>query len=159
VAHDAVDSGNPTKVGGRAVSDLAAATMVAAADRTDFVADLDGAQIVRPYCPIGNALVERVTITSGTATALSTFGATASARNCVTTIIVHNSSATDTFVDLLDGTAGTVLMTIPLPTKGGAVISLPVPLRQPTANTALAYQVGTASTTVYLTFVGFKSKA
>lgn len=159
VAHGATDSGNPLKTGARAISDLAAATMVTAAQRTDALSDLDGQLLVKPLVPFGNILSERVTITSGTSTALSTFGATASARNFITTIIVHNSSTTDTFVDIRDGTAGTVLMTLPLPQKGGAVVNLPVPLRQPTANTALAYQVGTGVTTAYLTFVGFKSRA
>lgn len=159
VAHDSADSGNPQKVGGRANSDLAAATMVASGDRIDFVGDLSGAQIVQPYCPLNNALVERVSDTGGTSTALSTFGATASSRNHITTIIAFNDSTTNGFVDIRDGTGGSVLATIPLPAKGGAVITFPVPLRQPTSNTALAYDVNAALTTVYLTFIGFKSKA
>ncbi len=160
VAHDAGDSGNPVKVGGRAISDLAAATMVAAADRTDLMTDLDGVMLVHNHCPLGNILSERVSDTGGTSTALSTFGATASTRNFISMIVVHNAHAsTNGFVDIRDGTAGSVLMTIPLPAAGGAVIPLNPPLRQPTANTALAYDVSAAITTVYLTFVGFKSKA
>ena len=159
VAHDGGDSGNPQKIGGRAISDLAGATMVAAADRTDFVADLSGAQIVQPYCPLGNILSERVSDTGGTSTAFSTFNAVASSRNHVTTIIAYNDSTTNGFLDIRDGTGGSVLATIPLPAKGGAIVNFPVPLRQPTANTALAFDVNAALTTVYITIVGFKSKA
>jgi hypothetical protein len=159
VAHDGSDAGNPVKVGARAISDLAGSTMVAAGDRADSMADLDGVQLVRDQCPLGNVLSERVTNTNGTSTAFSTFGATASARNHVTCIVVHNDSAADGFVDIRDGTAGAVLMTVPCPAKGGSVVPLNPPLRQPTANTALAYDVSAAITTVYITVVGFKSKA
>ena len=157
--HDAVDAGEPVKVGGRAISALSTATMVAAADRSDFITDLDGAQIVRPYCPIGDILRERLSNTDGAATASTVFGATASTKNCITTIIVHNAHATTNgYVDIRDGVAGTILMTIPLPATGGAVINLPVPLTT-SANTALAFDVSAAISTIYISFVGFKSKA
>lgn len=159
VAHDAVDSGAPIKMGAKAESTPSTATLVADGDRTDTYADIDGLQLMKPYTSYGDILSERVTDTTGTSTAFSTFGATASTRNYITTIIVYNSSATNGFVDLRDGTAGSVIMTVPLPTVGGAVINLPVPLRQPTANTALAYDVSGALTTVYISLVGFKSKA
>lgn len=159
IAHDGADSGNPIKVGARAVSTLASATMVAAADRADNVSDLDGAQIMRPYCPNADILVERVSDTGGTSTASTVFGATASARNCITTIAVTNVSLTAGHIDFRDGTGGTILFTLPIPAGGGAVISFPVPLRQTTANTAFAYDVSAALTTVYVSLIGFKSRA
>ena len=73
VAHDGADSGNPIKVGARAVSTLATATMVSAADRTDAISDLDGAHVVRGQCPLGDVTSERVTDTGGTSTAFSNF--------------------------------------------------------------------------------------
>ncbi len=114
-------------------------------------------QVFSGVVPSG-ALRERVTNTDGASTASSVFGATASQRNCITTISVHNSSATNGFVDLRDGTGGTVLFTIPLPAGGGAVVNLPVPLTT-SANTALAFDVSAALSTVYLSFVGYKSAA
>ena len=87
------------------------------------------------------------------------FGATASARNCITTIAVYNDSTTNGYIDFRDGTGGTVLFTLPLPAKGGAVCNFPLPLRQTTANTAFAFDVSAALTTVYVSLVGFKSKA
>lgn len=158
VAHDTADSGNPVKTGSRAVSSLASATLVAAADRADRVGDLDGAIIVRQDRPLGDSLSERVTNTDGASTALSTFGATASARNVLEACSGYNDSTTGGFVDIRDGTAGTVLWTFPLPAKGGFNHTWPRGLRQPTANTALAFDVSAALTTVYLSFSGFKTK-
>ncbi len=159
IASDAVDSGNPVKVGARAVSSLASATMVAAADRVDQVADIDGSQIMKPLVPFGDIIVERVTNTNGTSTNFTSFSAVANTRNYVSAITVHNSATTNVFLDLRDGSAGSVIYTIPLPALGGATISFPVPLRQPTANTALAYDVSAATTSVYISVVGFQSKA
>jgi hypothetical protein len=159
--HDSVDSGDPLKLGAKAVSSLESQTMVAANDRTNLHADLDGVLVVKQWAPGADIINERVSNTDGASTAFTTFGAGGTGvRNYVTTIVVHNAHAsTNGYVDIRDGTAGAVLMTIPLPANGGAVISLPVPLRQPTANTALAYDVSAAITTIYISLVGFQSKA
>ncbi len=159
IAHDSPDSGNPLKIGAKAESALSTATMVADGDRTDMYADVDGVQIVKYGAPYGDLISERVSNTDGATTALSTFGATASARNMITAITAHNAHATTNgFVDIRDGTAGAVLWTIPLPATGGAVLQFNPPLRQPTVNNALAFDVSAAITTVYLSFNGFKSK-
>jgi hypothetical protein len=157
-AHDAADAGNPIKIGARAVTSLDDATLVAANDRTDLYADLDGVLITKPSCPLSDILVERVSNTDGNSTASTVFGATANVRNHITTIAVYNDSTSNGFIDFRDGTGGTILFTLPLPAKGGAVCNFPVPLRQTTANTALAFDVSAALTTVYISFIGFKSK-
>jgi len=157
VAHDAADSGNPHKVGGRAIATPSTGTNVVAADRTDFIADLDGAQIAKPI-PFGELLSERVTNTDGASTALTVFGATVGAKNYIDAITVYNANATAGYVDIRDGTAGTIIWTLPLPVGGGAVQTFPTPLKQPTANTALAFDVSAALTTIYLSFHGYKSK-
>jgi hypothetical protein len=108
-------------------------------------------------CEPGDILVERVSNTDGASTASTVFGATASVYNHITTVIAYNASATAGYVDLRDGTAGTIIATLPLPPGGGVVTNFPLPLRQPTVNTALAYDVSAALTTVYLTFIGYKS--
>ena len=157
-AHDAADAGNPIKVGAKAETSLAGATLVADGDRTDLYADSDGLLMTKPYTAYGDILVERISNTNGTSTAFSTFGAVASTRNYVTTISVYNDSTTNAYVDFRDGTAGTVLFTLPLPAKGGAVCNFTLPLRQPTANTAFAYDVSAGLTTVYISIIGFQSK-
>lgn len=157
VPHDSVDAGNPLKLGAKAEASVTAVTNVADADRTDVYADINGVLLTKDHVPYGDIIVTRVTDTGGTSTAFTAFGATASQRNYITTITVYNSSTTNGFLDLRDGAAGTVIYTIPLPALGGATISFQVPLRQPTVNTALAYDVSAAITTIYISAVGFKS--
>lgn len=159
IAHDAADSGNPIKVGGRAALTLSDDTMVANGDRADLVTDADSALIVRPGFPLGDLISERVTNTDGNSTALTNFGATASTRNYVTAIVVYNSSATAGTIDFRDGTAGSVLFTVPIPATGGCVIANGgMPLFKTSANTALAFDVSGALSTVTISLSGFKSK-
>ena len=158
IAHDGVDSGKPIKIGGRAASTLSDDTMVANADRSDFVTDVDGTQIVRLNFPLADLLTERTTNTDGASTASGVFTATASTRSVVTAISVYNSSATPGYIDFRDGTAGSVLWTMALPAGGGAVLSDPTGMFRTSANTALAYDVSAALSTVYISVSGFKSK-
>ena len=156
VAHDAVDAGNPLKLGAVAENSITGTADVADGDRTNLYADLDGVLLTKSLCTYADIIVTRVTDTGGTSTAFAAFGAVASQRNYITTITVYNSSTTNGFLDLRDGTGGTVMYTIPLPALGGATINFPVPFRQTTANTALAYDVSAAISTIYISAVGFK---
>ncbi len=158
VAHDAADSGNPVKVGARAIASLATATMVSAADRSDLLVDIDGALLVRANRPAGDILSERVSDTGGTSTAFSNFGAVAGTRNVVTAIVVYNTSATAGYVDFRDGTGGSVLYTMPLPAGGGAALQSDSGLFRTSQNTALAYDVSGALTTVYVSISGHQTK-
>lgn len=158
VADDSPDSGNPVKIGAFAEANPSTSVMVGDGDRTNVHADIDGLLMTKPFTAYGDILVERVTNTDGASTASVVFGATASARNMITSIAVYNSSTTNGFVDIRDGTAGTVLFTIPAPANGGSIINFPLPLRQTTANTALAYDVSAALSTIYISFIGFKSR-
>jgi hypothetical protein len=111
-----------------------------------------------PILANANLISERVTDTSGNSTAFSNFGATASVRNYITSVVVYNSSGTDGYVDIRDGSGGAVLYTIPLPTLGGAVISGGgIPLFKSSANTALAYDVSGALSTVYISMSGYQA--
>jgi hypothetical protein len=158
IAHDAADSGNPVKVGARVDLTPSTATITADNDRSDLIADSDGALLVRSECTLGDCLTESISNTNGTATASAIFTTGAGVRNVIQTIVAYNSSATAGFCLLTDGSGGTTLMCVPLPAGGGAVICLGnVPIRT-TANTALYYDVSGALTTVYLTFVGYRSK-
>lgn len=159
IAHDAADSGNPVKVGAKAVSSLASATLVAAADRANVVVDLDGALIIRPDCPLGDVIDEHVTNTDGNDTACAgAFAAPGAGVSLVLEqIIAVNSSTTNGSVLLKNGVAGTTRATIPIPAAGGVVITLKKPIKLP-ANTALAYRVSGALSTVSLTFIGYKTK-
>lgn len=161
VVHDAADSGNPMKIGMKALSSLATVTLVAANDRTDSYADLDGAQLVRPGAPLGDLKSDATSNTDGASTASAVFTAVASTKNYVTAVHVFRSDAgtTPIFIDFRDGTGGAVLYRAALPPNGGAVLpSSAMPYFKTSANTALAYDVSAATTTVYINVSGFQSK-
>ena len=161
VAHDAADSGNPIKVGAKASATLSDDTMVANGDRADNVADLDSALLIRPQFPLGDLISEAVSDTGGTSTAFTNFGATASTRSYVTAVHVFRTDAgtTPIYVDFRDGTAGSVIYRMVIPAGGGAILPAgATPYFRTSANTALAYDVSAATTTVYISVTGFKSK-
>lgn len=154
VASDSADSGAPVKVGNKAVAGVSGVTLVAANDRTDAYAGLDGVPIVRPYCGLEDIVSARISDTAGAAVDIIAAQG-AGVKTYLTTVALYNSSTTNVFADILDG--ATIKLTLPLPALGGAVINLPVPLAG-TANTAWRLDVSAATTTVYATAVGFKSK-
>ena len=159
IAHDAVDSGNPHKIGARATASVLGGTPVAAADRTDILAGTDGVPFVRPHTSLEDIISEVKTNTDGSSTAMTgAFAATASQRIYLTSLIICNSSATNITVDIRDGSAGSVIATFPVPAGGGCIHAFPVPLRF-SANTALAFDGSAAATTLTVSCVGFKSKS
>ena len=160
IAHDAADSGNPVKIGAKVETATSGATLAADGDRTDLYADSDGVILTRRDNPLADHLSERVSNTDGASTAFTgDFAASgAGIKNYVNAISIHNSSATDGYVDFRDGAAGSVLWTVPIPAGGGAVMASDKPLFGTTANTALAFDVSAALSTVYISVSGFKSK-
>lgn len=109
-----------------------------------------------PATPVLGALTTAMTDTSDH-TVLAAPGA--SLRNYITCIIVSNSHATvGTDVVLKDGTAGTVIATIPAAAVyGGAAIALPTPLKQPTLNTLICAANLTTGASVKVTLVGYSA--
>ena len=158
VANDAADSGNPVKIGAHASNSIETETQVANSDRVDIKADLNGVLLGRPHTTLEEIISERVSNTDGASTAFTNFAAGGSGvHNYVTDITVLNTSATDGYVDIRDGTAGSILWTLPLPAGGGATHSFTLPLKGGD-NTALAYDVSAALTTVYISVNGFQAQ-
>ncbi len=157
VAHDAADAGNPQKVGAKAKSALSGITLVASDDRTDLYADLDGVLLARA-ASLGDVVQERTTNTDGASTAFASGLAApgANVRLWVTNVDICNSSATFCTVDLRDGSAGSVLWTLPVPATGGVVKTFDPPLKL-TANTALAFDASAATTTLTISANAFNS--
>ena len=158
-AHDAVDANNPVKIGARAVSTPSTLTLVSAADRTDLFSGTDGILLVRNHTTLDDVVQERATNTDGASTAFTSGLAApgAGVRLCITSVTICNSSATFCTVDLRDGSAGSVLWTLPVPATGGVVQRFDPPLRL-TANTALAFDASAATTTLTISANGFKTK-
>jgi hypothetical protein len=157
IAHDAADSGTPTKVGAKAKGSLAGITLVAADDRTDLYAGLDGIRPVRPHTNLEDIISGVAAITDGSSTSVIASSG-AGVKNYITTAIIANTSATAVTVDLRDGAAGSVKATLPVPANtSGVVCNLPVPLPF-SAATAVCADPSAAASTVTVTLIGFKSK-
>lgn len=157
VAHDSADSGNPVKVGGRARS--SEITAVASDDRTDFVADLTGKQIVLPYANPENFVSGCISSAMTSTTSTSLIAAPASGlRNYITQITVSNSHATvGTDIVIQDGSGGATLYVIPAAAVyGGASITFPTPLRQPTTATAIYCANVTTGSSTKVSASGYK---
>jgi hypothetical protein len=77
----------------------------------------------------------------------------ASIYNYLCWVSVYNSSTTNTYVNVKDGS--TVVAVLPLPAYGGAIFNLPVPIRG-TGNTAFNLATGASVTTAYLYGGGYK---
>ena len=108
LAHDAVDSGSPHKVGGQARTTNPVA--VADADRTNFIADKLGKQVVvgsirdlkvQQATTITNSTTETPILTAVAATFLDVYG-----------LIISNTSATVCSVAIKDATAGTTRLNV-----------------------------------------------
>lgn len=158
VAHDAADSGAPIKIGGRASS--AEITPVTTGDRTDFITDLAGRQIIMPYANPENDLAGLITtaMTGTTSTAVTGMGAQGgSLRNYITTVVISNSHATvGTDVILQDGNGGATLGTFPAAALyGGVALTLPKPIKT-SANTALYAANVTTGASTKVSCYGYK---
>lgn len=160
IAHDAADSGNPVKIGLKANSSLATTTLVANNDRTDSYADLDGTQLTRLDHPLGDLKTDAISNTDGASTASAVFTAVASTKNYIKAIHVFRTDAgtTPIYIDFRDGAAGAVLWRMVIPPNGGSIAAPSGALFRTSANTALAYDVSAATTTVYVNVSGFQSK-
>jgi hypothetical protein len=154
IAHDAADSGNPIKVGGRARTELPAA--VAQNDRADVITDKFGRQLVAP-APLDqrvSSTLNRVNLESG-----QLLAAVASTAYVITAIKVVNGHATvGTKVEILDGEtvkdkgfAG--------PLGGGWNLSDPNGLFVGTVNTKLAAKCATTGADVDIFVSGYKIPA
>ena len=156
-AHNDTDSGNPVKIGAKASNNIEGVTQVANNDRTDLLADLNGCIVTRPHTTLEEILSDRVAPTTTTAAEFTDFTTVAGIHNYVTTISIYNSSAVDVYVDIKNGTAGSILFTAAAPAGGGSVITFPVPLKGE-VNTHLSYQLSAAASTVYISIVGFQAQ-
>jgi hypothetical protein len=155
VAHDAADSGNPVKIG--AVARTSDPTAVASGDRVNLIADKIGRLVIAP-----NAIPENATsgatsdITNTTSTSVIAAQG-AGIKTYITSILVMNSHATvGTWVNITDGSGGTVLATGYAAPAGGGWTLYPTPGIATTANTAVHAVCVTTGANVRVTVAGFK---
>ncbi len=105
-----------------------------------------------PQCALSDIVDGNASNTDGTSTEVIAASGSASVGRALTTILLTNASATDLFVEILDGI--TVKLTISVPANAGAVVPLPVPIVG-SGNSAWNYRPSIAATTTYCSMVGF----
>jgi hypothetical protein len=158
VSEGVVSSGTVPPVGGIVETAQSGMTLLDDADRFQLGADADRALYVRSYgslADLGNSGAVDVSAGSSTS-ALASAGS--GVKWYVTSVVCSNPVAgTDTLIDIRDGTAGSVKITIPCP-AGGSVFNPPVPISGFSAATAVAVDPSAASTGLTVTVLAFKSK-
>lgn len=157
VATNVAITDNPLNLGAQAVSSENAA--VTTARQVQLVADLVGKLIVLPYANPENFVSGAITSAMTGTTTTSLIGAPAAGlRNYITQITVSNSHATvGTDVIIQDGSGGTTLYTIPAAAVyGGAAITFPTPLKQPTTATAIYCANVTTGASTKVSASGYK---
>lgn len=148
---------NPVNLGAQAVSSENAA--VTTARQVQLVADLVGKLIVLPYSNPENFVSGAITSAMTGTTSTSLIAAPAAGlRNYITQITVSNAHATvGTDIIIQDGSGGTTLYTIPAAAVyGGAALSFPTPLRQPTTATAIYCANVTTGASTKVSASGYK---
>lgn len=148
-----------TAVGGNAVTDevpthdadllAAIASEVPAGDE----------EIGKTTPTISNLISGTITSAMTATTSTSLIAAPGSGlTNYITNFVCSNADAdTDTVIALQDGNGGTTFYSAPAAkTMGGFTLSFPVPLKQPTANTALYVVNETTGATTKCSASGFK---
>lgn len=136
-ASGATASGNPVAVGGLGVS---SETVVTAGQAAALITDLARKLIVLPYANPENFVSGVITSAmTGTTTTSLIAAPAAGLRNYITACTFSNSHATvGTDMILQDGSGGTAIWNVPAAAVyGGAHITFPAPLRQPTTATAI----------------------
>lgn len=157
VATNVAIADNPVNLGAQAVSSENAA--VTTARQVQLVADLVGKLIVLPYANPENFVSGAITSAMTGTTSTSLIAAPASGlRNYITNIVVSNAHATvGTDVIIQDGSGGTTLYTIPAAAVyGGASVTFPTPLRQPTTATAIYCANVTTGASTKVSATGYK---
>lgn len=157
VATNVAINSNPINNGAQAVS--SENTAVTTSRQVQLVADLVGKLIVLPYANPENFVSGAITTAMTSTTTTSLIAAPAAGlRNYITQITVSNSHATvGTDVIIQDGSGGTTLYTIPAAAVyGGAVITFPTPLRQPTTATAIFCANVTTGASTKVSASGYK---
>lgn len=121
--------------------------------------DPNGKLLVQPYGNPANYVSGAITTAmTGTTTTSLIAAPAAGLRNYITQITVSNAHATvGTDVIIQDGSGGTTLYTIPAAAVyGGATITFPTPLRQPTTATAIFCANVTTGASTKVSASGYK---
>lgn len=152
-AHDAVISGAPVRIAGRAIT--ADYTSVATGDVADLITTLKGALITRLNCIPENDISGAITITSSTSDTAVLASAGAGLKNYITNLSISNSSATATLVTIKDG--ATARLVVNVMAGDTIVFTGSHPLFTTTAATAVNAACGTSVASIHVNMSGYKA--
>lgn len=153
-AHDGAITGNPVRIGARALT--ANYATVATGDAADLVATTVGALITKPYTvPELDWQVALTAITGVTDNVLKTVGP-AGIRNYCTAIQMKNVSATATEVVIKDGTTPIWRGYLPANMSVADAIVFPTPLRGSTV-TSMYFTAITTGANIYVSAQGYQA--
>ncbi len=150
-AHDAVISGSPVRIGARAVTTNY--TPVAAGDVADVATTLTGAQVVKLNAPYGAQWRYNGTLTTTADVALRAAQG-AGIFNALTDLVLQNTNATATLINIKDGTTTIGTLSLPANMTAPILMHLITPLLS-TANAALNIACATAGANVLVIASGF----
>jgi len=122
IAHDSADSGNPVKIGGKALT--APATAVTANDRVNGMFDVYGRQIT--MAGLREMKVTQITTITASTAETTILSSDATYKLDVYAIIVNNTSATATEIAVRDATAGTIRFWVACPANDVRGFCLPM---------------------------------
>lgn len=121
LAHDAIDSGNPHKIGGRAQEQTAQLEEVANDDRADAAFDRQGRLATWMGFPVQSAIINDATSGNNTIQAAAGAGLRIAVIGCV---IVSDGTVDVRWEDGADGGSGTFTGQIPLQAREGFVMPI-----------------------------------
>lgn len=153
VAHDAADSGNPIKTGGKARSAFPAA--VAASDRVDQFFDLFGRPVTLPYTNPENVITGTGALT-GTVSTQVVAAQGAGTKAQISEVTLASNGTVASIVELLDGTTIKHYAAVGATPGPGQAIPFVVPLPISANGTMMARCQTAPGGTVYVSAVGFK---
>lgn len=156
VAHDAIDSGNPFKIGAKAQASISALTVVATSDRSDLFSDLDGVLPVRLGSVHGDFVNGNASSTDGSSVQVIAASTVTGTKIYLTDVTLTNNTTVNTYVELKTG--ATVKWTFPFPANGGATHRFATPLAGD-STTAWNFDPGTTIVDARCSMSGYKSKA
>jgi hypothetical protein len=120
------------------------------------IADIDSTPLMRVNALASQVVSGNASNTDGASTAcIAAQGA--GIKTVLQMVIITNTAATATYVEIKDGT--TVKLTVPAPATSGAIVTIPGPGLVGTANTAWNFEAGGATTTIYCSMVGYTTSA
>jgi len=154
VAHDAVDAGNPVKVGGQARQTNP--TAVSDADRVNATFDDLGRQVVVLNQVRDLEVHQTTTITNSTAET-TVLTAVASTFLDLVSLDITNASATAVVATLKDATSGTTQAVFAIAANGGVTKPYMVPLKQTTVNNNWTITLSVNTVTVYINVQAVKN--